>query len=171
MNKLEKQELIETLKQRVNNKNFILSGFRGLTVFEIEEVRNKLRGANCATNVIKNRLLLLALKELNIGGFEDSLTDATMLTVLNEPNSFQGLKIIADYVKVNEKMFIKAGYVEGKKVDQKGIVSIANLPSREVLIAKLLAQLQSPISKFVFTLNNPLAKLVYALIAIKNKRN
>ncbi len=170
MNKVEKQELIETLKNRVDNKNFVLAGFKGLSVFEIEEIRNKLRGVNCSSNVIKNRLLLLALKELSIDGFEDSLAETTMLTVLNETGSFKGLKVIADYVKTNEKIFIKSGYVEGKKVDAKSLESIANLSSREVLIAKLLSQLQSPISKFVFSLNNPISKLVYALNAIKNKK-
>ena len=171
MNKLEKKELVQELKDNLTDSQFVLTGFSGLTVSEMETLRNKLRPLNCSSNVVKNRLLLIALKELGIEGFEQYLADKTILAIQKDKKSLAGLKAISEFSKTNDKIFIKAGFIEGKVFAGNDVVKIANLPSKEVLVAQLLSQMNSPISKLVFTLNNPIVKLVYALEAIKNKKN
>jgi large subunit ribosomal protein L10 len=170
MDKISKKELVESLKNNISDNNFVLSGFNGLTVSEMEILRNKLRLLHCSSNVVKNRLLFIALKELGINGLEQYLADKTILAIQND-KSLAGLKEIAEFAKKNEKFFIKAGFMDGRVFIGDDMTKIANLPSKEVLISKLLAQMNAPISKFVYVLNNPISKLVYALEAIKNKKN
>ncbi|MDR0723709.1 MAG: 50S ribosomal protein L10 [Endomicrobium sp.] len=170
MNKVEKKELVNILKDKIRSNNFILSGFKGLSVAEIEEMRNKLRDLNYSSNVTKNRLLAIALKELDVEGFAKYLIDTTILTIQNEQNQLNGFKVLTDFAKSSEKFFIKAGYIDGRVLNSNEVEKIANLPSREVLLAKLLAQLNATISKFIYTINNPIVKLVYVLDAVKNKK-
>src|SRR5574344_255899 len=171
MNKLEKKEVVDKLKEKIGNSNFVLSGFKGLTVSDIEGMRNKLRTLSYSSNVAKNRILLIALKELGITGFDEYLKDTTILTIQKDTNSFEGFKVLSDFAKTNDKFFIKGGFVEGKVINSIDVDKIASLPSREVLISRLLAQMNAPISKLVYALNNPISKFVYALDAIKNKKN
>ena len=171
MNKVEKKDLVEQLKGNISDNNFVLTGFNGLTVSEIETLRNQLRPLNCSSNVVKNRLLLIALKELGIDGFEIHLTDKTILAIQKDGKSLAGLKAISEFSKTNEKIFIKAGFLDGRFFVGKDVIKIANLPSKEVLVAKLLTQMNAPISKFVHVINNPISKFVYALEAIKNKKS
>jgi len=170
MNRIEKQELIDKLKSEIYNKNFILSGFSGLTVAEISDLRIKLRKSNCSTTVVKNRLLSIVLKDLINDGYEEYLKDTTLLSIQKDSSSFDALKTIVDYAKNNEKFFVKAGYIEGKSVSKEDVVKISNLPTREILLSQLLSQLNAPITKFVNVVNNPVTKLVYALSAIKDKK-
>lgn len=171
MNKIEKKELVEQLKTNIGENNFVLAGFNGLTVFEMESLRNSLRRLDCSSNVIKNRLLNLALKELGVEGFDQYLNDKTILTIHRDKDSFNALKEISKFLKTNEKMFLKAGRIDGKVYEGKDVLKIASLPAKDVLIASLLSQMNSPISKFVYALNNPISKLVYILEAVKNKKN
>lgn len=171
MNKLEKKEVVDKLKEKIGSSNFVLSGFRGLTVSDIEGMRNKLRTLSYSSNVAKNRILLIALQELGIVGFDEYLKDTTILTIQKDSNSFEGFKVLSDFAKINDKFFIKGGFVEGKVINATDVNKIAALPSRDVLLSRLLAQMNAPISKFVYALNNPISKLVYALDAIKNKKN
>jgi len=170
MNKAEKKELVEKLKVNITDNDFILTGFNDLTVPEIEALRNKLRPLDCSSNVVKNRLLLLALKELGLEGFEEYLKDKTILSI-QKNKSLDGLKAIAEFLKTNDKLFIKAGFIDGKALVGKDVKKIAKLPSKEVLITQLLAQMNAPISKLAYVLNNPIAKLVYALEAVKNQKS
>ena len=171
MDKNLKKELISKIKENITNNNFVLSGFKGLSVAELEDLRNKLRQFDFSANVVKNRLLLIALKDLGITGFDDCLKDTTILTIQKQTSTFDGFKVLSDFAKDNEKFFLKGGFVDGKMTTVEDISKIASLPSREVLLAKLLAGMQNPVSKLVMTLNNPIQKLVYVLSAIKNKNN
>jgi len=171
MDKAFKRELVSKIKDNISNNNFILSGFKGLSVSDLESLRNNLRKFNYSANVVKNRLLLIALKELGIDGFDASLKDTTMLTIQKQHDSFDGFKVLADFAKANEKFFLKSGFVDGKLVDVDDILKISTLPSRDVLLGKLFSGMQSPISRLVIVLNNSIQKLVYVLGAIKNKNN
>jgi large subunit ribosomal protein L10 len=170
MNRTEKQGLVSNLKERLDSKNFVLAGFNGLTVVEMEELRSNLRGVNCSANVVKNRLLSIALKELNLEGYDEFLKDTTLLAIQNEEGSFEALKLLKKFAEDNDKFFIKSGQIEGNAVTSDEISTIAGLPSKEVLVAQLLSRLNAPISKLVYALNGPISNLVFVLEAIKNNK-
>ena len=152
------------------SKNFVLAGFNGLTVAEMDDLRGKLRAVNCSANVVKNRLLSLALKELNLEGHDEFLKDTTLLAIQNEEGSFEAIKLLKKFAEDNDKFFIKSGQIEGSNVSIDQINKVADLPSREVLLAQLLSRLNAPISNFVYALNGPISNLVFALEAIKNNK-
>ncbi|MCP4482605.1 MAG: 50S ribosomal protein L10 [bacterium] len=170
MNKLEKQELVAILKEKLLNKNFVLAGFNGLTVTETSTLKNNLREANCESIVVKNRLLALVFKEMNLEGYDEFLKNTTFLTIQYDSKSFEAIKVLKNYSKENESFFIKSGYIDGQTLDVAAINRVADLPSKEVLIAQLLATMNAPISNFVYVLNGNISKLVLALEAIKNKK-
>ncbi|MFH1715443.1 MAG: 50S ribosomal protein L10 [Elusimicrobiota bacterium] len=169
MNKSQKQELVAKVKEKVGEHNFVLAEYKGLTVSELEELRNRLRDVSCELKVVKNRLLNIAFKELNIQGFDAFLKDSTILAVQKD-DSFEGLKVLTEFSKGHEKFSIKTARIDSQQLDSERVKSIAELPPKEVLIAQLLSQLQSPITRFVYALKDPMNKLVYALEAIKNTK-
>ena len=169
MKRSEKHELVAQVKENVAENNFIIAEYKGLTVNEMEELRNKLRDVSCDIKVVKNRLLNIVFKELNIEGFYAYLNDSTILAV-QKNDSFDGIKVLTDFAKEHEKLNVKVARIDSRQVDSAGVKKIAELPSKEVLVAQLLAQLKSPITRFVYALKDPMNKLVYALEAIKNTK-
>ena len=79
-------------------------------------------------------------------------------------------KLISEFIKDNRIMEIKGGLVEGKVIDADAVKALANLPSREVLIARLLGSMQSPITGFVNVLQGNIRNLVYALDAVRQQK-
>lgn len=169
MDKEFKKDLVCKIKENISKNNFILCGFKGLSVSDLEGLRNDLRKFDYSTSVVRNRLLLIALNELGIEGFDSYLKDTTILTVQKCSDSFDGFKVLTDFAKSNEKFFLKAGFVDGKIVSTDDVIKIASLPSKEVLISKLLAGMKNSMYRLVMTLNYSVQELVYVLNAIKNK--
>lgn len=170
MNRIQKEELIKSLKEKLEGKNFALAAYQGLDVINMEDLRKKLRAESYEFKVVKNTLLNIALKDLGIEDCESYLNDTTAIAVQNG-DSFKGLKVLADFMKDNESFKIKAGRIYGQTVDAVGVQKIAALPSKEVLIAELLARLQAPVSKLAYALKFPLNQIVFALNAIKESKD
>ena len=108
-------------------------------------MRSELRKNNVEYKVIKNRLVLRALKESGIEGFDALLEGPTALAISYD-DAVAPSKIIVDSVKkTNNKISVKGGVVEGKTLDVEGIKKVASIPSKPVLVAQLLGMLQTPI--------------------------
>jgi large subunit ribosomal protein L10 len=147
----------------------VLADYRGLTVEQDTALRSALRKAGVEYKVVKNTLTRFAVKESNLGGLESYLSGPTSLA-LSETDPVAPAKILSEYAKKFEKLEIKAGVVEGKVIDVKGVNALADLPSREVLIAKVLGGFNAPITGFVNVLNGNIRGLVVALNAIAEKQ-
>jgi large subunit ribosomal protein L10 len=80
-------------------------------------------------------------------------------------------KVLSDFMKENEKLSVKGGLLDGKFIDPKMIAALAKLPSREVLLGKLLGTMKAPITNFVYDCKGILTKFVIALSAIKDKKS
>ena len=143
-----KQPIVQEISDNIKDaQSLVVVDYRGLTVAEDTELRKALREAGITYKVYKNTLVKRA-----IAGTEfESLTDS-----LEGPNAFAmsatdataPARVLAEFAKKAPKLEIKAGVVEGTFYDAKGIAAIANIPSREELLSKLLGSIQSPITNF-----------------------
>ena len=141
-------ELIEKIKAAQAG---ILVDYRGLTVEEDTKLRAKLREAGVEYKVVKNTLTRFAIKELGYDELDEQLNGPTSLAISTE-DPVAPAKVISDFAKDNENLTIKAGFLDGKVISLDEIKTLASTPSREVLIAKIMGSLNSPISALARTL-------------------
>ena len=141
-------EVVEVLKAAQTG---IIVDYRGLNVEEDTQLRNKLREANVKYFVIKNTLLLRAAKELGLEALEAALHGPTAIAVSSE-DAVAPAKVLADFAKENEKLELKAGFMDGAVMNLDEIKKLAATPNRETLLAKMLGSINAPISNLARTL-------------------
>ena len=152
-----KKVVVEEIKGKIEGaKSVVLATYDNLTVAEVTDLRNKFRAVSGEYKVYKNTLIRKAFEELGIQGFDQDLNGTTAIVFC--PDETSACAVFAKAVKENPalegKIVPKSAYVSGAYVDQKGIKALASIPSREVLLAKMLGCLQSPIAKFAYVLNS-----------------
>jgi large subunit ribosomal protein L10 len=150
-------------------KAMVFADYRGLTVEQDTQLRNALRKAGVDYKVVKNTLTRFAANENGLNGLDTYLNGPTAMAS-SESDPVAPAKVLSEYAKKYEKLEIKVGVVEGKIIDSDGVRALAELPSREVLIARVLAGFNAPINGFVNVLNGNLRGLVVALNAIAEKK-
>lgn len=144
----QKQPIVEEIKGYVANaKAAVLVDYRGLTVAQDTELRKKLREAGVVYKVYKNTMLNFAFQGTEFEALAKDLTGPTAVAFGLE-DATAPARILSDCIKTMPNLEFKSGVVEGTYYDAKGIQVIATIPSREVLISKLLGSLQSPIANF-----------------------
>ena len=141
-------ELVEKLKAAQAG---VLVDYRGLTVEEDTNLRAKLREAGVEYKVVKNTLTRFAAKEVGYDELDEMLNGPTSLA-MSETDPVAPAKVIAEFAKTNDKIEIKAGFLDGKVISIDEVKTLADTPSREVLIAKIMGSMNAPISKLVRTL-------------------
>ena len=142
----------------------ILTDYRGLPVTEINQLRNKLREAGSGYHVVKNRLVKLALREVGLPVPEELLKGPTAIGFCYE-DVIAPAKILTEYAKEFKTLTIKGGILGTRVIDEQAVSSLADLPSREVLLAQLLGGLQSPLGGLISVLSGTLRGLVAVLKA------
>lgn len=142
-------ELTESLKGAVSG---VLVDYRGITVEQDTVLRKKLREAGVEYKIVKNTLLRFASKEVGLEELDGVLHGPTAIAYHTD-DMIAPAKIISDYAKENEAIEIKSGFMEGKVISLDEIKTLAATPSKEVLIAKIMGSLNSPVSSLVRLLN------------------
>ena len=166
----EKQAIVAEIKEKLaNSKGAVFTNYRGVTVAQDTKLRRKLREAGVEYRVVKNTMTRIAAKELGLEGLDAHLEGPTALAV-SATDPVAPAKLIAEFIKENKVLEIKAGLVEGQLIDVAEVKALASLPSREVLIAKMLGSMQSPISGFVNVLQGTIRNLVYVLDAVRKEK-
>ena len=170
--KAQKQEMVTTLAAQVAQAPTIyVTDFTGLDVARITDLRRRLRAVGVEYVVVKNTLARRALSEQQLkgGGLESFLAGPTAL-VLAGADPIGAAKVLTDFAKEFEKPAIKVGLVEGKPVTQAQVKTLAALPSKAELLARVAGALQSPLAGFAGALYGLLYSMVGALEALKTKR-
>jgi len=165
-----KKIIVNELTEKISNsKTVVLVDYRGLTVEQDTELRVALRKAGVKYEVVKNTLTRFAMNNNGYGELDTYLNGPTAIAYSFE-DVVAPAKIMCEFAKKFEHLQIKVGIVEGKIFAEKEIKALAELPSREELIAKVLAGFNAPISGFVNVLNGNLRGLVVALNGIAQKK-
>jgi len=143
-----KQPIVDEIKGYVKDAKAIVAvDYRGLTVEEDTKLRKQLREAGVVYKVYKNTMLKRAFEGTEFEALSKHL-DGPTAVAFGLDDATAPARIINDVSKTSPNLEFKAGVVEGTYYDAKGIQVIATIPSREVLISKLLGSLQSPITNF-----------------------
>lgn len=165
-----KKEIVIEISEKVKNaKSIILADYRGLTVEQDTELRNELRKAGVDYKVSKNTMVRFAVKENGLEELDKFLHGPTAIAI-SDSDPVAPAKVLAEFAKKYEKLELKAGVVEGRVIDVNGIKNLADLPPKEVLIAKVLGGFNAPIAGFANVLNANLRGLAVALKAIADKK-
>lgn len=166
----QKREVVEVISDKMKAaKAMVFADYRGLTVEQDTQLRNALRKAGVDYKVVKNTLTRFAANENGLNGLDTYLNGPTAMAS-SDSDPVAPAKVLSEYAKKFDKLEIKVGVVEGKIIDPNGVQALAELPSREVLVARVLAGFNAPISGFVNVLNGNLRGLVVALNAIAEKK-
>ena len=145
-----KKTVVANIKEKFDKaQTVVLVDYRGLTVAEDTELRNQLRQAGVEYCVLKNTMINLATKDMGFDQLSAHLEGPTAVAFGYE-DMIAPAKILSDFSKAKKKMTIKCGICDGDYLDEAGVQSLANLPSKEVLIAKIMGSMMSSVSKFVY---------------------
>lgn len=164
------QEFTEKFK---NSKSIFLADFSGINVADTTELRRSFRAANVEYYVLKNSLAIRSFEKAGIEGVEDMLRGMTAFAFTdNDPVA--PVKVIKEFNKKfkkdREALLIKGCVFEGNVFGPEKADALANLPSREVLLAQLMGMLQSPLVKLMGTLQSAGQKLVGVLEEVKKQK-
>ena len=148
-----KQPIVEEISAGIkDDQSVVLVDYRGLTVEQDTQLRKSLREAGVTYKVYKNTMMNFAFKGTQFEGLSEYLEGPSAMAYSTE-DATAPARVLAQFAKTADKLEIKAGVVEGTVYDAKGMAAIANIPSRDVLISKLLGSLQSPITNFARVMN------------------
>lgn len=164
----DKAAAIAEIKELLENSSAaVLTEYRGLTVAQMKDLRRAL-GENATYAVVKNTLTNLAAKELGIDAFDGQLNGPTAVAfVSGEPS--EAAKALRDFAKANDKLVIKGGLLEGNALDAAEIAKLADLESREVLLAKAAGAMKGGMAKAAAVFQAPLVKFVRTADALREK--
>ncbi len=165
-----KKLVVEDIKQKIQDaKSVVFVKFSGLSVAEDTALRREFRKNNVEYKVLKNTLIRRAFNDMGITDFDDDLNGPTSVAFGTDETGAS--KIIMDAVKkYDQKVVVKSAFVDGGRVDANGVKTLASMPSKEELIAKMLGSMQAPIANFVGVLSAMPRSLVIALNAVAEKK-
>lgn len=165
----EKKGAVNSLKELLQeSSDFIFTNYRGLTVSQITELRDKLREEDASFRVVKNRFAKIALKDMEQPQVDDFLTGPTAIA-LPKKEAGPVAKILVEFGKENP-VEIKGGIINSRVFTEKEVEEFSKLPTRDELIAKLMGTMNAPIQNFVYTLNAVPQKLVRVLQAVADQK-
>ena len=148
-----KAPIIEQIKSAIDgSKGFVLADYRGLTVAQDTDLRKQLREAGVIYKVFKNTYIKRAIAGTEYEQLSSSLEGPTAVAI-SKTDATAPARILAKFSKTAPKLELKAGIVEGTYYDSKSIITIAEIPSRDELLSRLLGSMKSPITNFARVLN------------------
>ncbi len=168
--KEQKQKIIEDLKEKITlQKAMIFINFAGLQVKDILELKEKLRAIDSVFKVCKKTLLGLVLKEKKLAVDTETL-EGQLAVVFAFDKEMPALKTVYEFSKTNENLEILGGFLENQFQEKEYLIELAQLPSKEELLARLVGSIRAPLSNFANVLQANIKGLIFALCAIKENK-
>jgi len=168
--KEQKAEQVELLTEKLRKaKVALLTDYRGLTVTQLQELRGKLRTGDVEYRVVKNTLARRAADAAGVADLKAELEGPVAIAFGYDDLSLPS-KLINEFVRTTRlKLDVKGGLVEGRVFSPDQVRQLADLPSRDTLLAQLLGTLQSPVAQLVGIMQTPVQQLLGVLDAYKSK--
>jgi len=169
LNISQKKQVVEDVSAVVSNaKTAIIAEYRGLTVEQMKVLRREAHENNVYLRVVKNTLLRRAVKDTDFACLDELLVGPLAFAASEDPVA--AAKVINKYAKEYDAFEIKAGSMSGELLSNGEIKALAQLPSRDELLAKLMGTMQAPVAKFVQTLNEVPTKFARGLSAVRDQK-
>jgi large subunit ribosomal protein L10 len=170
MNKAEKASVVSDLKHTFEkSQGVILLSFDRINVPDITELRAKIREKEGSYRVVKNTLALIASEGTPMNELKEHFQGPTAIA-FTESDPVALAKTLKEYVKIKEGFNFKGGVVEGRVISIQQVEQLADLPSREELLSKLLFLLSAPLTQFATALISPLRNLAYGLSQVGEQK-
>ncbi len=147
------QVVSEIAEKLQKSSSTVIVDYRGLTVEEVTELRKKFREANVEYKVYKNTLVRRAAKEVGINDLNDESLVGPNAIAFGYEDPVAPARVISEFIKSHPKLELKMGIVEGEFYGKEQIEEFSNIPSKEVLIARLLGSLKAPVSNFAYLID------------------
>jgi large subunit ribosomal protein L10 len=165
----EKQILTKEYVARLNDSPFfIVVGYQGLKVEHLTELRKRLGQAGAEIHVVKNTVFRIAAKEAGVAALNGSLA-GQLAVVTGKKDVSAAAKVVKNFAAEFDKLKLKFGYLNNQRLEDKSIVALADLPSLDVLRAKLLGLFNAPATKLAVLLNTPASMLAQVIKAKSEK--
>ena len=166
----QKQAMVSEVATKLQGaQSLIVAEYRGLNVERITQLRAKARTSGVWLRVLKNTLARRAVEGTPFEKLSEKMVGPLMYGISQDPVA--GAKVLSEFAKENELFVIKAGAMPNAVMSAQDIKALAQLPSREQLIATLLGTLQAPMTKLVRTLNEVPARFVRTLAAVRDAKS
>lgn len=165
-----RQLMVEEYKKRIQSSQYILfTNFKGINANALKDIRAKLKEFSSGMIVVRNNLLRKALQDLQLQEIADFIQGEVSI-IYGQGDPVAVTKQVKEFGKEYEGLKLRAGYLEGKVLDEKSILKIADLPSRDILYAQMVGMIKAPISNLVYVLKANINSLVNILRQIKEKK-
>jgi large subunit ribosomal protein L10 len=146
----------------------VLTEYRGLTVAQLKQLRRSI-GEHGSYAVVKNTLTAIAAKEAGVTAFEGQLTGPSAIAFITG-DPVEAAKGLRTFAKANPQLVIKSGYLEGRALSAADVGALADLESREVLLAKLAGAMKASLNRAAYVFVAPLSKAVRTVDALRAER-
>ncbi|WP_273699688.1 50S ribosomal protein L10 [Paracoccus sphaerophysae] len=168
MDRAQKEQVVEELGQIFESSGVVVvARYEGMTVAEMQALRAQMRDAGGAVRVAKNRLAKIALDGKPAASIADYLTGMTVLAFSDDPVA--AAKVADAYAKTNDKFVILGGAMGENALDPAGVKAVAQLPSREELIASIVACLGAPASNIAGAIGAPASNIAGILSTLEER--
>ena len=147
----------------------VVTYYRGLTVAEMTDLRNKARQSGVYLRVVRNTLARRAIVGTSFECLQHSLTGPVMLAFAHEELG-AAARLVRDFAKDHDKLVVKVLVADGNLYEAAQLMAVANLPSKDEAIAQLMSVMQAPITKLLRTINEPTAKFVRTCVALREQK-
>jgi large subunit ribosomal protein L10 len=166
----EKEAVVKELTDKFTGaKSLVITDYLGLNVAEMTELRSKLREAGVEFKVVKNTLATIAANDVEMEEMTEYFSGPTAIA-FGEDDAVSPAKILVEFAKDHDVLEIKAGLLNGEIISKDKVESLAEIPSREELLAKAFASMKAPLSGLVNVLQGNIRGLVQVLNQIKEEK-
>jgi len=164
----EKVKLVEQIKQDLSSSTAVwVVDYRGLTVKQAEELRRRISAEGSQYKIYKNTFTIRALQDLEMPSL-GSILEGPSAFVFTSDDPVSAAKVLKQFAKENKQLSIKGGLFEGQVLDDKQVVAVADMPSREELIGQVIGMLSNPLHEVISTIDG--SGTIYSLLdAIEEK--
>jgi len=167
--KPEKEAAVQEVREKLSKSQaVVLADYRGLNVSALTELRRKLGDAGIEFKIVKNTLTRIASKEIGLGELERYLEGPTAIAFA-PGDPVAPAKIISEFAREHREIGIKGGALQGRVIGPDDVRSLAELPSREVMLARVAATMAAPISGLARALAGTVRNLAYAIDAVRRQ--
>jgi large subunit ribosomal protein L10 len=169
LNRQEKAAVVEEVGALVaQSQSIVVAEYRGLDVDAVTKLRRQARSQGVQLRVLKNTLARRAVNGTAFAGLSDKMVGPLVYGFSADPVA--AAKVLSGFARDHDKLVIKAGAMPDFVMDEAGVKALATMPSREELLAKLMATMQAPIGQFVRTLNEVPARFVRTVAAVRDAK-
>jgi large subunit ribosomal protein L10 len=170
LDRASKQKLLDDYNGGfAKSRNAFVLGYRNMTVPQVDDLRAKVRASGGRYQVVKNRLALIAVKDTPLQPLAEHFKGSTAIAYSGD-DAVALAKVLTEFTKTADVLEFRAGLIDGRTVKGNEVKAIADLPSREVLIGKLLFLLQTPISRLVRDLGAITQQFVSVLDQVRRQK-